>query len=95
MAKKRSRDAAANLACMPYRPDAEASIRLTKEMKLPHVDVEEPVTVTVKGTVTAVRSDKYGKSLDVKVKSVDATTDGTSMKDDMERVRARRRRDEY
>lgn len=75
----------------PYIPEPEANLQLGKRMTIPKgLDINEIVTVEVTGKVTALRADKYGKSLTMTIQRVKSDADET-MGDSLNALRRARR----
>ena len=84
--KKQKMDMA---AAIPYKPTPSASIQLGEKFDLPHVDVGQEVTLTLKGKVRGIRSDEYGKNLDLTLTRFKAKGP-SGLKEDMEELRESR-----
>ncbi len=74
----------------PKRPKPSARIELGDKFKIPHLDMDEEVTITLKGTVTAMRSDEWGRNLEMSLSSV-KTKGPSRMTEDMEELRESRK----
>lgn len=74
----------------PERPKPNARIEFGDKFKVPHLDIDEEVTITLKGTVTAMRSDEWGRNMEMTVTAV-KTKGPSRMTEDMEELRESRK----
>lgn len=73
-------------------PSPEANIHLGEKLRLPGgIEINELVTVEVTGKVTALRADRFGKSMTMTVQRIKNDAGRDSLQDDLKALRQRRR----